>query len=161
MLLTMSSCERPISSPLMTLPRNEGSSKSLGVWFRSLRGSERGAVCPGYLGGIRMSDHIWSLKGLKGDEKHISSSLLFCKNVFKNQCKHHFVHLHLLVYTNSKTSLVECNFTKSLCEKRGFFKVKYLRRICEVYAPFGETQSTEACYNFWGFLKKDRPFNSV
>lgn len=81
-------------------------------------------------------EYVWVItSGLKGDEKHISSSLLFCKNVCKNQSKSHFVHFNLLVYTNSKKSLVECNSTKLLCEKRGFFEVKYLRKSMN-FMPF-------------------------
>lgn len=86
------------------------------------------------LWGVCMRDHIWSLKGSKGDKKHISSSPLFCKNVYKNQYKSHFVLLNILVYTNSKTYLVEPNSTKLLCEKRRLFGVRYWRKSVK-YTP--------------------------
>lgn len=97
------------------LLRNWVSNKSLAIWFRSSVGLRK-VSCP------------WLLVRNMCEWSHL---------IFK-RAKSHFVRLNFLVYTNSKVRLIECKSTKLLCEQRGFFKVKYLRKAVNLMLPLAK-----------------------
>lgn len=121
-----------------------------------LWGSGRWAVCPWLL--VRRM-YEWShlifkrVKRRRETHQFICSSL-FCKKVFKNQSKSHFV--ILIFWSKLILKGVLQNVIPQNCPvKKGVlpFSGEIPEKIDELYAPLEETQSTEACSSFWDLLQ--------